>query len=152
MRPADSTRERTATRLDAHGGGASSLIAPLGPRRSRGVALARGGLLRQQPLELEGDAHRCNKLLPAAPGGPRDQRNLACDQTGQFAHTTTATAIRMASVANDIPASAPKPLGVCQVFMGSPRRIAFEASHAIYLDAVTEETLRLIFAVALVET
>jgi len=70
-------------------------------------------------------------------------RPLAAERSPQLGHSTTATAIRMARVANDIPASAPRPLGGCQVFIPvmSPHRTAFEVSHAIDPDAITKETV-----------
>ena len=61
----------------------------------------------------------------------------------------TATAISMASVANDIPASGPKPLGGCQVFITvlPPHRAVSDASHAVHPDAITEETFAFDFAI-----
>jgi hypothetical protein len=61
----------------------------------------------------------------------------------------TATAISMASVANDIPASGPKPLGGCQVFItvSPPHRAVSDASHAVHPDAITEETFAFDFAI-----
>jgi hypothetical protein len=55
----------------------------------------------------------------------------------------------MASVANDIPASAPKALGGCQVFITvlSPHRLVSDASHAVHPDAITEETFAFDFAI-----
>ena len=67
----------------------------------------------------------------------------------QLGHSTTATAIRMDSVANDIPASGPKPLGGCQVFITvlPPHRMVADASHAVHPDAITEETFAFDFAI-----
>lgn len=52
----------------------------------------------------------------------------------------------MASVANDIPASAPKALGGCQVVI-TVFRLVSDASHAIYAEAITEETFAFDFAI-----
>ena len=67
----------------------------------------------------------------------------------QLGHSTTATAIRMASVANDIPASGPKPLGGCQAFVTvlPPHGKESDASHAVHPDALIEETFAFDFAI-----
>jgi hypothetical protein len=67
----------------------------------------------------------------------------------QLGHSTTATAIRMASVANDIPASGPKPSGGCQAFVTvlPPHGKESDASHTVHPDALTEETFAFDFAI-----